>query len=110
MISNPRFPHRVKIVRESVDANGNPILDERGDPITEVVFESECRNYPSSKTQWKADVVSSDYVISLPMHTFNIKVGDTVVVKEQIRELSGIVVDSYVNNLGANIWYNFNRN
>lgn len=110
MTDNPRFPHHVQIIRELKDENGDPVLDERGDPVTDIVFESECRNYPSSKSSWKAEVVSSDYVISLPVHDFDIKVGDTVVAKEKIREMTGNVVDSYVNNLGANIWCNFNKN
>lgn len=110
MIDNPRFPHHVKIIRELKDENGEPVYDERGIPVTEVVFDSECRNYPSYKSDWKADVVSSDYVISLPKHNFDIKAGDIVRVKEHIREMTGNVVDAYVGNLGANIWYNSNTN
>ena len=43
MVNNPRHPHSLQILRELLDEEGNTILDEEQNPITEVVFESVCR-------------------------------------------------------------------
>ena len=110
MVNNPRHPHSLQILRELPDEEGNTILDEEQNPITEVVFESVCRAYPTGKSRYLGDVVISDYTISLPKHKFNVKPGDRVKVDDNIRILSGDVVDSYVNNLGANIWFNISDN
>lgn len=108
------------IKRPLLDEYEQPVLDEKGDPSDVTVFESICRNYPSSKSIYAHTVVASDYTISLPIDlvdvskgdikTFLIRTGDKIEVREAVRTLVGIVADSYVNNLGANVWYNFNSN
>lgn len=110
MMNNPRHPHSLQILRELLDEDGNTILDGEQNPITEVVFESVCRVYPTGKSRYLGEVVTSDYTISLPLHDFYIKPGYFVKVTTPIRVLSGVVVDSYVNNIGANIWFNITDN
>lgn len=107
---NNRFPHYMYIKRPLLDEYEQPVLDEKGDPSDVTVFESICRNYPSSKSIYAHTVVASDYTVSLPIHSFLIRTGDKIEVLEAVRTLVGIVADSYVNNLGANVWYNFNSN
>ncbi|WP_459187307.1 hypothetical protein ACGE0T_14355 [Parabacteroides sp. APC149_11_2_Y6] len=110
MVNNPRHPHNLQVLREQIDSEGNIMFDEEGNPLTEVVFESVCRIYPTGKSRYLGEVVTSDYTISLPLHDFYIKPGYFVKVTTPIRVLSGVVVDSYVNNIGANIWFNITDN
>lgn len=110
MVSNPRFPHHVKILREKVDGDGNPVFDEDMNPILEVVFESECGDRSDGKdTMWAGEVVTADYKLSLPKHAFVIQRNDYVEFTNGINGevIKGRAVKPKVNNLGANIWFNF---
>lgn len=110
MVSNPRFPHHVKILREQLDEKGEPILDEDMNPILVVVFESECGDRSDGKdTYWGGEVVTADYKLSLPKHTFTAHRNDYVEFTNGINGeiVKGRVVKSKVNNLGANIWFNY---
>lgn len=113
MVSNPRFPHRVKILREKVDEKGEMLLDEDMNPVLVVVFESKCGDRSDGKdTYWAGEVVTADYKLSLPKHTFIIRRNDYVEFTNGINEeiVKGRVVKSKVNNLGANIWFNYSSN
>ena len=54
--------------------------------------------------------MSSDYTISLPRHTIDIRTGDTVEVVDVARTINGTVLASQINNIGANIYYNEIKN
>lgn len=109
MVSNPRFPHRLKVFRERLDEKGNPILDEEANPILDVIFESECGDRSDGKdTAWYGEVVKADFKLSLPKHNTVIHRTDYIefingIINEVVK---GQVVKSKVNNMGANIWFN----
>lgn len=113
MVNNPRFPHKVKILRERIDAQGQPVLDDNMNPVLDIVLESSCGNRGDGKdTSWKGEVVTADYKLALPKHSFIIRRGDYVEFTNGINGelIKGQVVKSEVNNLGANIWFNYSSN
>lgn len=113
MVNNPRFPHFVKILREKHDKEGNLILDEDMNPVLEVVFESVCGDRSDGKdTSWFGEVITADYKLALPKHSFIINRNDYVEFTNGINGevVKGQVVKPKVNNLGANIWFNFTDN
>lgn len=113
MVNNPRFPHYVKIQCEKLDEDMNPILDEHMNPVLETVFESECGDRSDGKeTFWYGEVITADYKLALPRHSFIIQRNDYVEFTNGINgeKLKGQVVKPKVNNLGANIWFNVTNN
>ena len=104
MIQNPRFPHKVIITRTG----------ERKNPFDEakeqLIYDGKCRNYISNKPSNAGVVSQSDYTISAPIIETEIKKGDKVVVTEKVRTIEGRVVDSYVGNIGSNIYWNKDGN
>lgn len=114
MLTNPRFPHYVKVLRAVTDENGRPVTDEQtAEEITETVFESECGLRDMVRgLDIDSEVVKADYKLSLPKHSFIINKGDYVIftnsINNQVKE--GKVEEAKVFNLGANIWFNENGN
>lgn len=112
-VNNPRWPHHVKILRERIDNDGNPILDDEMNPILDIVFESECGDRSDNKdTSWQGEVITADYKLSLPKHSVIIHRNDYVEFTNGINGelIKGQVVKAKVNNLGANIWFNYSSN
>lgn len=104
-MTNPRFPHLVKITREAnTGSSFAPVI------VQLVILNSPCRNYISTKSSETNGVISSDYTISLPRHTIDIRTGDTVEVTDVTRTIKGSVLASQINNIGANIYYNEIKN
>lgn len=105
MITNPRFPHSVVITREeNTGTTYEPIFEDVE------LLSSECRNYITTKITESNGVVSSNYTISLPLHSVNIITGDKLVVTDTVRSIIGEVVASQIGNIGANIYYNEVKN
>ena len=102
---NPRFPHSVIVTREeNIGSSDTPDIQNV------VLLSSECRNYITTKSTESNGVVSSNYTISLPVHSVNILTGDKLVVTDTVRSIVGEVVASQIGNLGANIYYNEIKN
>ena len=101
MLSNPRFPHSVVVKRTPMTGDSfNPTF---GDPVT--ILSSECRNSLSTKGNKVAGVLISKYVIALPVHDVSVLAGDDIYITDTVRTIKGIVVESVIGNIGANIYY-----
>lgn len=104
-MENPRFPHSVKVTKETNTGSSEaPVI------VPEIILQSSCRNYITTKSSEYNGVVSSDFTISLPRHMININTGDTVEVVDVARTINGTVLASQINNIGANIYYNEIKN
>lgn len=112
-LDNPRFPHKVEILRVEYDEYGESVKDENGDEILKVVFESECGFRDLVRAvDVDVKVIKSDYKVSLPKHSFQINPLDTIIVYHAYTDevIIGDVEISKVCNLGANIWFQRNYN
>ncbi|MFA6717697.1 MAG: hypothetical protein WCS15_01320 [Prevotella sp.] len=133
---NPRFPYSLKVLRNSIDANGDPILDENGDPsetpvvLTKVLMRDEepvmdaegkfiteevtnisfGYRTASQNTHTSGDVVVSDYKIATPMFLNPLEVGDILELTDYDRTFRGKVVKKQTFNLGSNIWFDDIKN
>ena len=104
-MNNPRFPHKLQIVRtENTGTNWDPVFEDV------VIHFSECRNYISTKSTEYNGVANSKYTVSLPIHNVSILAGDKIIVTDRVRTIIGEVVDSQIGNIGANIYYNEVKN
>ena len=122
VMENPRFPHSILITRVvSVDvtdpteevpydpfAEPPAVPPETGDSTTSTVevYHGEGRNYKNNKTSPVNGVIQSDYAASIPYTEIDIKTGDSIVVTERVRTISGIVDDAYLGNLGLTVYWN----
>lgn len=107
-MNNPRFPHRVEIIRAQ-GMDGEPILDSEGNEMPAIVFSSECGLRTVNKyADVNAKLIEADYKLALPSHTFIIKIGDSLRFTNSINSqvIYGEVKESQVFNIGANLWFN----
>lgn len=113
---NPRFPHSVKIFRNSDE------YDERGNTLRVLLYESVCglRDLVRGKDV-DANVLKSDYKLSLPYtytqgeaQTPDIRMKDLVEFTHSYTKqvIKGEVEDFKALNLifGMNIWFESNKN
>ena len=132
---NPRFPHTLRVWRSSKDEYGNPLTDEQGDALLEVVslekvvcvdgrpamasdgFETEPTEWlefgyrtNSKSTRDTADVMVSDFKLATPMFLTPLEPGTRVEIKDYDRTFWGEVVRKQTFNLGSNIWINEVKN
>lgn len=111
--NNPRFPHKVEILRVENDQYGESIKDENGNEILNKVFESECglRELVRS-TDPNAKVLDADHKLSLPRTPFIFDKRDTVLFTHSYTGeiIKGIVSDAKTFNLGTNIWFKWSGN
>lgn len=133
---NPRFPHKLSVLRVRKNRYGEPETDDKGNPyydtitldkvvvydcipltdengkfLTEKVTEIEFGYRTSSRdTSTQGDVVVSDYKIALPMFTTPILTGDILEIDDFDRTYRGEVVKKLTTNLGSNIWFNEVKN
>ena len=133
---NPRFPHTLRAWRSIKDENGNPLTDDQGDELLEVVslekvvcvdgrpvmgsynqFETDPTEWlefgyrtSSKNTQDTTDVMVSDYNLATPMFTTPLEPGTRVEIKDYDRTFWGEVVRKQTFNLGSNIWINEVKN
>ncbi len=112
-IDNPRFPHKVEILRAEYDQHGSTIKDENGDEILNKVFESECglRDLTRSVDP-NAEVIDADYKLALPRTPFIFDKRDTLLFTHSYtgEVIKGIISDAKTFNLGTNIWFKWNGN
>lgn len=103
-VDNPRFPHKVQIYKEDID----PIT---GDPVYNVVFESDCGLRDMVRgIDTEAKVLKADYKIAIPKTSYPIKKLDLV---RFIHSFTGEIIEGKVEayrafNLGCNIWVQSN--
>lgn len=109
MDKNPRFPHHLKILRPILDANGDFLTDEQGNPREEVVFESVFGyRTQTSNTRTKGEVIESDYKIALPWTDFHIRTRDLLEITDYTHTYRGEVIKAITYNpmFGTTLWYN----
>lgn len=131
---NPRFPHTLRVWRISKDNHGEPVTNDDGDPIYNIVtlrsavlsdempivqpdgcFETHMSEwvhfgYRNQTTKDSTDVIVSDYKLATPPLFTQIKPGDRVEIRDYTRSYWGEVVKMMPFNLGSNIWVNEIRN
>lgn len=102
-IVNPRFPHSVLVYRAEID-----LSSEEQAATKDVILDSECRHEVRERAYTRGEVVMSNYQLALPRHKVAIVTGDSleVTLPDEGRTITGVVVDSRVGTMGANIWYN----
>lgn len=106
--NNPRFPHKVEILRVEYDQYGESIKDENGNEILKVVFESECGLRDMVRgTDTEIEVLQADYKLALPKTTFIVNFRDTIrFTHSYTGEIIMGRVEAYKTfNLGTNIWF-----
>ena len=133
---NPRFPHTLRVWRARKDRYGDPMTNENGDPIYDIVtlkavvmvdnlpivrsdgsFDTELTEWISFgyRTQGKntretVDVMVSDFKLATPMFLTPLEAGDRVEIKDYERTYWGEVVKKMTFNLGSDIWVNEVKN
>lgn len=136
---NPRFPHILKVWRDSKDESGVPIVDDEGNPVRTLVtlqkvvsideysgdpmcdayghFVTEEVNEISfgyrntqKNTRDTGDVQVSDYKIATPMFITPLYPGDELELTDYDRKYRGTVIRKMTYNLGSNIWFNEIKN
>ena len=129
---NPRFPHTLRVWRSRKNDYGEPMTDNDGDPIFDIVtlkavvmvdgrpvvlsdgsFDTELTEWLAFgyRTQGKStkdttDVMVSDFQLATPMFLTPLEAGDRVEIKDYERTYWGEVVRKHTFNLGSNIWIN----
>ena len=133
---NPRFPHKFRVWRVRKDDYGEPMTNDEGDPIYDIIriqaailidekpvmntdgtYETEAIEWvdfgyrtQGKNTRETLDVVMSDYKLSTaPLMTY-IQPGDRVEIKDYLRTYWADVVKMMTFNLGSNIWVNEVKN
>jgi hypothetical protein len=133
---NPQFPFTMRVLRSGVDAHGDPIVDDEGNPtevavkLTAVVMydnqptfdadgnfiteEVDSINFgyrqSSMNTMRQGDVIVSDYKISCPMFLTPLNPGDTLELTDYEKTFRGVVVKKDCFNLGVLIWFDRIKN
>jgi hypothetical protein len=133
---NPQFPFTMRVLRSGVDAHGDPIVDDEGNPtevavkLTAVVMydnqptfdadgnfiteevDSIAFGYRQSSmnTMRQGDVIVSDYKISCPMFLTPLNPGDTLELTDYEKTFRGVVVKKDCFNLGVLIWFDRIKN
>ena len=133
---NPRFPHKLRVWRNRLNDFGEPIYDNDGEPIREIVplemvnmVDYQPKVYSDGcletdlvdviefgyRTQGKntkdsVDVNVSDYKLATPMFITPLQPGDLVEITDYDRTYWGEVVKKATFNLGSNIWINEVKN
>lgn len=106
IVDNPRFPHKVQILKESIDQT-------TGKTSYNVVFESECGLRDMVRgTDTEVEVFKADYKLAIPLTSFLVKKLDLV---RLIHSRTGEIIEGKVEayrafNLGCNIWFQSNGN
>lgn len=133
---NPQFPFQLRVLRSGVDAHGEPITDDEGNPTEEVVMltavvmsdhqptfdaegnfitedvESIAFGYRQSSmnTMRAGDVIVSDYKISCPLFLTPLNPGDILELTDYEKTFRGVVVKKDSFNLGSLIWFDRIKN
>ena len=134
---NPRFPHKLTVLRGSLDANGDPVVDNDGNPVmaevsltpvytvdgdpqfnadgsfvtlapvTEIAYGLRTS---TRNSQTAGDVATSDYMLACPMFITPLQFGDVLRMTDYDRTFYCSVIKKTNSNWGSNIWCNEIRN
>lgn len=133
---NPRFPHELRVWRARKNDYGEPMTDQNGDPIYDIVkakvavviddkpqmlpdgtFNTEISEWigfgyrtQGKNTRETVDVAVSDFKLATPPLLTYIEPGDRVEIKDYVRTFWCEVVKMTTFNLGSNIWVNEVKN
>lgn len=109
-LKNPRFPHWCRIYKI---VGGDAWTEGK----QEVVYEGECRRYNNDslrnfyKETKAGRVADADYGVSIPVTEKPIKAGYLIDVTDKAESINGVLIlDTYVGNLGTNIYINKPKN
>lgn len=129
---NPRFPHTLRVWRARKDKYGEPMTNDEGNPIYDIVslkkaiylndapvmlsngkFDTELVDviefgYRTSQknTTTAGDVEVADFKVATPLFVTPLESGDRVEVTDYDRTYWGVVIKKMSFNLGSNIWFN----
>lgn len=128
---NPRWPHTLTILGESLDTNGLPVTDDNGDPVENVLpvericYDSAWNPLRSADGSFKTETVSSvpwgyrtstggikasgevivaDYKISCPMLLTDIPTGTLLSLTDSTHTFRATVLKATTYNWGTNLW------
>ena len=133
---NPRFPHKMHVLRARVlpngdlayGADGRPIYDRLTLTLVEMSDSEPVRDADgnfvkytadevafgyrtsSQSTSRAGDVVQADFKLACPMFLTELRPDDVLVLKDYEREFRAVVVKKTTFNLGTNVWVNEARN
>ena len=105
-VNNPRHPHKCtvyRIIGEDSFSDGEKVI----------LYEGICRKEGSTKlrTFKTANVIKSDYLLSLPGIVEGILAGDLIDVTDRQGTFTQcMVTDSYAGNLGTTVYFNLAKN
>lgn len=128
---NPRWPHTFRVVVESLDANGLPVTDAKGDPVVgsmqveKIVYDSgwnPTRNTDGSfvtemvtDMPWgyrtstgglhtSGDVIVADYKVSTPMMLTELPTGTILQMTDYTHTFRAKLLKMTSYNWGTNMW------
>jgi len=128
---NPRWPHTFRVVEETLDANGLPVTDENGRPVTRtktverIVYDGNYnprRNSDGSfQTQevdempWgyrtstgglktAGEVIVADYKVSTPMMLTELPTGTVLEMTDYTHTFRVKILKMTTYNWGTNLW------
>lgn len=128
---NPRWPHTFTVLGESLDANGLPMTDKNGDPVTstvslqKVLYDSQYNPLRKADGSFVTETVTeipwgyrtstggmktsgevwvADYKISCPMFLTDLPSGTTLIMTDSTRTFRVKVVKMTTYNWGTNLW------
>lgn len=133
---NPRFPHTLRVWRTRKDEYGEPMVDDEGEPIIDIVPLKKVvtidglpgigidGTYDFDMVEWiefgyrtqgkntkeTLDVHIADFKLATPMFTTPLEDGDRVEIQDYDRSFWGEVVKKFTTNLGSNIYINEVKN
>lgn len=108
MVSNPRFPYRLKVLRAALDANGEPVFDENAEPVYDVIVRCVPFGYrqQTANAVINGDVIIAEMKIACPLIIGDIRTKDLLEMTDKDRTFRAEVVKKMNTNFGTNIWYN----
>lgn len=128
---NPRWPNTFKVVVESLDANGLPVTDDDGNPVTgtmaleRIVYDSGYNPIRLSGGRFKTEsvdvmpfgyrtstgglktageVIVADYKVSCPMLLTELVTGTVLEMTDYTHTFRAKVLKMTTYNWGTNIW------
>lgn len=92
VVSNPRFPHSVRVYRVVGEDEFSP-----GEEL--LLYSGKCRNYTTRSSRTSMQTITSQYTLSIPSLVMA-KAGDRVQVTDYTGEYTGVVTEATTNNIG----------
>lgn len=133
---NPQYPHTLRVLRSGLDLNGEPIVDDEGNPVEQVVslkkvvmnghqptFDANGKfvtedvdsirfgyRQSSMNTRAAGKVIVSDYKISCQMFITPLNPGDIIEITDYEKTFRGVVVKKDTFNFGTLLWFDRIKN